>query len=286
MSFVVLPFDAPFGAEVRGLDFSVPLDAPTRTQLVAALDEYLVLLFRHGAHPPTNHDLAATCAAIGALRPTLADRSRYHDEPGINRISNRDADGVVGTGGAGPVGWHSDLHFTPPLIEFVYLDALAVPGSGGATSFADLRAAYDALPPATRATIDDLSVHYRWRPDIDFASYFAASDPASLVPGATVPLVFENPRTGRRSVWPNDGPDFVVAVDGLEPEAGRALLDDLIAHCTAPEFVYRHDWAPGDAVLWNNTQALHSREPFDDTTVRVMRHVNILGSIVPRPMVG
>lgn len=270
------PLDGPFGAEVRGLDVAEPIGEATRAALVAALDEHLLLLFRNGAALPYDDQVAALCTALGPLRPTLADRSRHPGQPGINRVSNRDADGVQGTGGAGPVGWHSDLHFQPPLIEFVYLDAVAVPGHGGATSFADLRAAYDALPEPQKARIHDLVVRYRWRPDIDFATYFATSDPSSLATETTVPLVFRNPRTRRPSVWPNRGPDFVVDIVGLPEAEGRALLDELLAAATRPEHVLRHDWAVGDAVLWNNTQALHRREAFDDTTVRVMRHVNIL----------
>ena len=276
MGVRLVPLDAPFGAEVIGLAPDAPLDAALVAELRAALDEHLLLLFRNGDALPANEHVAARCAAFGPLRPTLADRSRYPDQPGINRVSNRDADGVQGTGGAGPVGWHSDLHFQPPLIEFVHLDAVAVPGHGGETSFADLRAAYDALAPAVRDRIDDLQVHYRWRPDIDFAAYFKTSDPSTLATETTVPLVVRNPRTGRRSVWPNDGPDFVVDVAGLSPGEGRALLDELLVHCTQPRFVYRHAWRKGDAVLWNNIQALHRREAFDDTTERVMRHVNIL----------
>jgi alpha-ketoglutarate-dependent taurine dioxygenase len=272
----IVPLDAPFGAEVTGLDPAAPLDAELVAELRAALDDHLLLLFRNGDALPHNAHVAARCTAFGALRPTLADRSRYRDQPGINRVSNRDADGVQGTGGSGPVGWHSDLHFQPPLIEFVYLDAVAVPGAGGQTSFADLRAAYDALDPEMRRRVDDLQVHYRWRPDIDFAAYFKASDPESLATEATVPLVYRNTRTGRRSVWPNDGPDFVVDVVGLSPEEGRSLLRDLVVHCTQPRFVYRHEWRRGDAVLWNNIQALHRREAFDDSAERVMRHVNIL----------
>ncbi len=278
MELRYVPLAAPFGAEVLGLDLTAPIDASVRASLVAALDEHLLLLVRNGSAPPTDDQVAALCGALGALRPTLADRSRHPGQPGINRVSNRDADGVQGTGGAGPVDWHSDLHFQPPLIEFVYLDALAVPGHGGETSFADLRAAYDALPAALRARIDDLVVHYRWRPDIDFATYFATSDPSSLATETTVPLVHRNPRTGRPSVWPNRGPDFVVDVVGLPEAEGRALLDDLLARATRPEHVLRHAWQPGDAVVWNNTQALHRREAFDDSTVRVMRHVNILTS--------
>jgi len=286
VSFVVTPLDAPLGAEVHGFDFSSAIGPVARERLVAAIDAHLVLVFRNGETPPSNQQVVDLCSAIGPLRPTLADRSRLPDQPCINRVSNRDADGVVGTGGAGTVTWHSDLSFEPPLIEFLYLDALAIPGAGGDTKFANLCAAYDALPASTRTRIDGLAVKYRLREGLDFSGYFKASDPASLFQDTVVSLVQRNPRTGRRSVWPNTGPDFTVDVLGLDPAEGRALLADLLAHCTREEFVYRHVWHRGDAVLWINTQTMHEREAFCDDDLRVLRHVNILGATDPRQLTG
>jgi alpha-ketoglutarate-dependent taurine dioxygenase len=276
------PLDAPLGAEVDGFAFDAPVDESTRRELVDALDEHLVLLFRNGETPPTNQQVVELCEAIGPLRPTLADKSRLPGHPGINRVSNRDDHGVQGTGGHGKVTWHSDLSFQPPLIEFLYLDALAVPGAGGETSWTNLCAAYDALPAATRQQIDHLGVRYRLRDGLDFSGYFKATDPAGLFQDTEISLVQHNPRTGRKGVWPNTGPDFAVEVCGMSPAEGRALLDDLFAHCTRDEFVYRHTWRTGDACLWLNTHTMHQREAFPDTDVRVLRHVNILGRADPR----
>jgi taurine dioxygenase len=282
MIFTVAPLDAPLGAEVRGFDFAAPLGADGRAALVAAIDEHLVLLFRNGRELPSNQQVAGLCRAIGPLRPTLADRSRLPDEPGINRVSNRDADGVQGTGGHDWVSWHSDLSFQPPLIEFLYLDAVSIPPEGGDTSWTNLCAAYDALPAATRERIDDLGVRYRLRDGLDFSGYFKASDPARLYQDTEISLVQRNPRTGRKGVWPNTGPDFAAEVQGMPAADGRALLEELFTHCTRSEFVYRHQWHAGDACLWLNTHTMHARDAFPDTAERVLRHVNILGRTDPR----
>ena len=282
MTFACTPLDAPLGAVVEGFDFASPITPATRDAFVAAIDEHLMLLFRNGDAPPSNRQVVELCSSVGPLRPTLADKSRLPGFAGINRVSNRDADGVVGTGGHGIVTWHSDLSFQPPLIEFLYLDALSIPGRGGDTSWTNLCAAYDALPEATRTQIDDLGVRYRLRDGLDFSSYFKASDPASLFQDTEISLVQTNPRNGRRGVWPNTGPDFSVEVLGMSHDAGTQLLADLFAHCTRDEFVYRHVWRTGDACLWLNTHTMHQRESFPDSDVRVLRHVNILGRADPR----
>lgn len=286
MTLRCTPLDAPLGAMVEGFDFAAPVTPATSAALVAAIDEHLVLVFRNGDAPPTNQQVVDVCTAVGPLRPTLADKSRIPGFPGINRVSNRDDAGVVGTGGHGIVTWHSDLSFQPPLIEFLYLDALSIPGRGGDTSWTNLCAAYDALPVARRAQIDHLGVRYRLRDGLDFSSYFKASDPASLFQDTEISLVQTNPRNRRRAVWPNTGPDFAVEVQGMSKEDGTQLLAELFAHCTRDEFTYRHKWRTGDACLWLNTHTMHQRDSFPDTDVRVLRHVNILGRSDPRQTVS
>src|SRR4051812_20037300 len=131
----IVPLDAPLGAEVRGFDFSAPIGCDEQRQLLDAVDEHLLLIFRNGDGVPTNQQVVDFCSAWGPLRPTLADRSRLPGSPAINRVSNRDDEGVQGTGGSGLVTWHSDLTFAPPLIEFLYLDALQITSTGGDTKW-------------------------------------------------------------------------------------------------------------------------------------------------------
>jgi taurine dioxygenase len=254
----------------------------------AALDEYLVLTFRNGLPSPTDEEVVAFCAAFGPLRPSLADQSRVPGHPEINLVGNRNVGDVQASGGATPIHFHSDLHHEPPLIEFIYLDALRVPDTGGDTLWVDLRAAYDALPASRRAELDGLTVRYALRKDLDRTTYFKASDTvlATRRESSTVALVQTNPRTGRKSLWPNAGPqsNHTAQVVGMDPDESRALLFELYEHGTSEQFRYRHHWQLGDACLWHNVQTLHARDPFPDDQERLMRHLNILGFTDPHQL--
>ena len=270
-----------FGAYVEGVDLRVVPDDATRAALQAALDENLLLVFRNAPMMPTDAELVAFCSAFGPLRPSLADKSRMVEHPAINLVGNRQLGLVQGSGGSGPLHYHSDLHHEPPLIEFIYLDALCVPNEGGATVWVDLRAAYDSLSQERKDQIDALAVRYALRKDLDFDTYFKASATAlaDRKQSTLVSLVQANGRTGRKSVWPNTGPqsNHTAQVVGMDPEQSHELLTELFEHCTQDRFRFRHQWQQGDACLWHNLQLLHGREAFAEDQARMMRHVNILG---------
>jgi alpha-ketoglutarate-dependent taurine dioxygenase len=42
-----------------------------------------------------------------------------------------------------------------------------------------------------------------------------------------------------------------------------------------PEFVYRHHWQVGDALLWDNCVTMHHRELFDPSARRLMKRTTI-----------
>ena len=279
MTIAITPLDAPLGATMTGLDLSAPVTGPTLERVRAALDEYLVIVFPSTGKLPTPTEVVEFCSTFGQLRPTLADKSRLADHPAINIVSNHVVDGTEGTGGSGLVEWHSDIHFQPPMIEAIYLDAVKVTSSGGNTRWTNLCAAYAALDAKFRERLEDLRIRCRFRGDIDFDGYFKASKALNQSNGITLSLVQRNPRTGRRSIWPTPGPDlYEVDIVGLPARDSTELLDQLFAHCTEERFVYTHHWQPGDAALWINTQTLHQREAFPGNEERVMRHVNILSA--------
>lgn len=285
----ITPTGVGFGAYVNGVDVSVVPDDETRNAVQAALDHHLVLIFRNGPSAATDAQVVAFCSAFGPLRPSLADQSRMTEHPAINLVANRNLGAVQGSGGSGALHYHSDLHHEPPLIEFIYLDALRVPRAGGATVWVDLREAYDALSDDRQTLIRDLTVRYGLRKDLDFESYFKASatELATRKQSTEVGLVQVNARTGRKSVWPNAGPqsNHTAQVVGMDPEQSTALLTELFDHCTDDRFRYRHHWEAGDACLWHNIQTLHGREAFPENEVRMMRHLNILGITDPHQLV-
>jgi len=48
-------------------------------------------------------------------------------------------------------------------------------------------------------------------------------------------------------------------VDGMNLEQGRAILDEMQAWATQPQFVYRHEWTVGDLLIWDNTGLIRQR---------------------------
>jgi len=66
-------------------------------------------------------------------------------------------------------------------------------------------------------------------------------------------------------------------VVGLDRDEGRALLDDLLARSTTPEQIYRHQWAVGDLVIWDNRGVLHRACRYDAASPRDMHRTTLHG---------
>jgi taurine dioxygenase len=63
---------------------------------------------------------------------------------------------------------------------------------------------------------------------------------------------------------------------GWDAEDSAEMLAFLFDWTTQPEFVYSHQWQPGDALLWDNACTMHRRDPFDPKHARLMKRTTIL----------
>jgi alpha-ketoglutarate-dependent taurine dioxygenase len=61
----------------------------------------------------------------------------------------------------------------------------------------------------------------------------------------------------------------------MDDASGSALLDEICAFATRPEFVYRHSWQVGDVVMWDNGMTMNRRQPFDPAARRLMKRTTI-----------
>jgi alpha-ketoglutarate-dependent 2,4-dichlorophenoxyacetate dioxygenase len=145
------------------------------------------------------------------------------------------------------------------------LSAKVVPPVGAETEYADMRAAYDALPHATAARLENLRAHHSIAYSRQTLGFEFAAEEAGRLEGAVHPLVRTIPRSGRRSLYLASHASRIV--DWPLPE-GRLLLRDLIEHATQREFVYRHAWQVGDLVIWDNRATMHRATPFEDGAYR------------------
>src|SRR5215472_10081588 len=149
-----------FVAEIGGIDLDGNLDRPTVDAIWEAIDRYAVLVFRDQRLDDTQlRDFAAKFGSLEIGRAAARAGRRRLAHPEIGDISNLDEDGRL-RDSLGNRLWHTDASYMPVPVVLGMLHAVAVPPTSafgdGATEFADMRAAYDALSEAIKAEIDGL----------------------------------------------------------------------------------------------------------------------------------
>jgi taurine dioxygenase len=183
----------------------------------------------------------------------------------------------IGNLGDGEAVWHADMTYVDVPPKAAMLHALEVPPSGGNTYFADMFAAYAALPADLRQAAEGkVAVHDGSRNSAGFLrkGYKEVTDVRATV-GARHPLVRTDAKSGRKALFLGRRPNAYVV--GLEVAESEALLDALWAHATQPRFAMCHEWQAGDLLMWNNLAVLHRRDPFDPAARRVMHRTQIKG---------
>ena len=203
------------------------------------------------------------------------------DHPELNVISNVvEAGKPIGNLGDGEAVWHADMTYVdvPPKAAMLHALEVPPPEAGGNTHFANMFAAYEALPADLKQAADGkIAIHDASRNSAGMLrkGYQEVTDVRQTV-GARHPLVRTDPKTGRKALFLGRRPNAYVL--GLSVADSDALLDALWAHATQPRFAMCHEWKVGDLLMWNNLSVLHRRDPFDPKTRRVMHRSQIKGS--------
>ncbi len=268
---------APLAAVATGINIAQPLSATDIQAIEAAMDEHAVLVFR--GQPLTQDQQIAFAKSLGpldlGLRKVKGGPHRFaHAE--LADISNVKVDGEVAdrthakiVGNVANQLWHSDSSFQNPRAKYSMLSAVVVPPVGGDTEFADLRLAYDALPPWQKDQIADLTaVHYALHSRFLLGDTDYSDAQRQAIAPAHWPIVQTDPRSGRKILFVGI---HACEVTGMTLAEGRMLLMDLLEHATQREFVYRHQWQVGDLVMWDNTATLHRGRYFDFAQRRELR---------------
>ena len=267
----------PFAAKASGIDLRQPLEASQVHAIEQAMDTHAVLVFRN--QPLDEDQQIAFARALGpldlGLRKLKGGPHRFkHAE--LADISNVKVDGAVAerdhakiVGNVANQLWHSDSSFQRPRAKYSMLSAAVVPAEGGETEFADLRQAYDSLPPRLKAQVAGLQAVHRAlhsRCMLGDTQYTEAQQAA--IPPAVWPLVQTDPRSGRKILYVGIHASEIV---GMTLAEGRMLIMDLIEHATQRSNVYQHHWQVGDLVMWDNTATLHRGRWFDFAQRRELR---------------
>jgi alpha-ketoglutarate-dependent 2,4-dichlorophenoxyacetate dioxygenase len=158
--------------------------------------------------------------------------------------------------------WHSDSSFKRVPAKASLLYARSIPPVGGQTEFADMRAAYDALPDdmkqRLRGLVAEHAIMYSRR-KLGFDDF--SDEEHQTYPPVPQALVRRHPGSGRMSLFLAS---HAGRIFGMPEEEGKALLQQLIDHATQRQFVYTHRWRVHDLVMWDNRCTMHRGRPYDD----------------------
>jgi len=271
--FAIRPLSPTFAAEVVGLDLRNPLDEAARREVYDAFVRYHVLCFRDQRLTP--EEQIAFSEQFGTLERHIA-RNRSAGHPLLHVVSNLGPDGKP-SGKVGSTGWHSDKSFRPEPSLATILHAVTMPPAGGDTCFADMEAAYVALPEDRKAALAGVRVIHSWELSREKLGLKATADEIADAPPMAHPLVRVHPDSGRRSLFMGEHASHF---EGGPIAEGRAALTELEAHATQERFVYRHHWRMGDVLMWDNRCLLHRADPNFDAAMypRVLHRTCLRGT--------
>jgi taurine dioxygenase len=241
-------------------------------------------------------DYRHTLTPLNMVHQTVPEIFVVANRPPASRPPPRRPDPALNADGSLPVqfphrrGWHTDQSYRrPPPDISLFLAVQPVPRDQGQTLFADGTAAYAALSPSLKARVDGLEgLHVGASARRGRDAVLAGETPRPLGPHEQPQrqaVARVHPVTGKRALYLCEygQMDWVEGpFAGMQPGPhgdGAALLAELMAHLTQKQFVYVHEWTPGDLIVWDNRCLVHAATWFDaEHESRVMWRTTVSGN--------
>jgi len=254
------------GSEIR-TDVDTLLSGREAANIRATLEQRGVVYFR---------GLEISDQEQVAIAKTLGNLVQSEGEEGIYKISLDDKVNERAKYLKGSLFWHFDGSLQPYPNLATLLRAIKLSDVGGETEFCNTYASYDDLPQADKDLIADLRVvhsaersQYYVTPEMSYdeIAFWQKS------PTKACPIVWTH-QSGRKSLLLGATADYVV---GYSVEESRALLARLRDWATQPQYVYQHQWQPGDLIIWDNTGTMHRALPYAIDSGRLMHRTILAG---------
>ncbi len=269
----IQPFESSCGAIVKGIQLA-NLDDQTLTVLKQALSEYGLLFFRDQELPPEEHLRFARRWGDIVLNKFFRPVEGFPDIAEVRKEKHQQTN----IGG----GWHTDHSYDDIPALGSILVARTLPPTGGDTWFANLYAAYEALSVAMKKRLESLQAVHSNTHLYGEQGYYRTTDLAEQLGGmdrvgdATHPVVIRHPESGRKVLYVNPG--HTIGIEGWRMDESQALLEELHAHVTQPQFICKFDWKPGSIVFWDNRSTWHFAQNDYQGQLRLMHRITLAGS--------
>lgn len=250
------------------------LDGDTLSAILHAWQTHPLVLFRRQVM--TESDLVGFARCFGTLHiPDQANAASNRLE-GVMYVSNLKTENGERLGGLGSaeLDWHTDQSYRENPATGSIFYAIEMPPGAGKIQWCNMQLAYDALPARLQDQIESLEAISRYnayeREKISDEEKRRLED---LHPPVSHPLVLSNPVSGKRGLYLDISTAY--AVKGMDEARGRSLLAELAQVMTRPEFIYTHEWQPGDVMMWDNARLCHRRDAFDGRHARLAKRVSV-----------
>ena len=262
----IVPSDKVLGATVEGLDLSRSLEEAEVEAIVQALGRYGVVRFPR--QRLSAQQQKAFAARFGELEINVA--SGAYQEPGIPEVmilSNIVKDGKpIGLADAGQ-DWHTDMSYSRTIAFANVLYALQVPRRNGNvlgdTEFSSMHAAYEGLPESLKQKLQSMTVLHDFNKFWEMMRREKGSKRPPLTeaqrkakPPVSHPIFLKHPISGRKVLYANPG--YSMRINELPEKESDETLRFLFEHQLKPEYRYRHEWAEGDLLMWENFGTIHN----------------------------
>lgn len=272
----LVPLHDRFGVEVEGVDVRRVQAGELFAQIRAAFEEHSLLLFRNQTLDDAAH------LSFGALFGPVEDRSMGANGPAprMDNVTNRLGDGTVAAADSlhtlnltGNQLWHTDSTFLPVPALANLLAARVLPSEGGETELVSTRVAWADMPAGLRARTDGAVLRHRLAHSrARISAELAARPEMNRWDDQLWRSLWRNPVNGTDSLYIAS---HASGVEGMAPDAGQALIDELIDFATRPAMVYSHVWQPGDLLVWDERATLHRGRPWAYAQERTLASICI-----------
>jgi len=249
---------APCGAFIRGPRLNEPLAIEQIAAIRAAWLKHQVVVFPDQSL--ALEDLERFAATVGpfGVDPYFRSVPGHPHVAQIRREANE-------TSTLFAESWHSDWSFLPSPPAATLLYGNVIPPVGGDTLFANQYAAWETLPKGLRQAVEGRKGIHSARNGYSRQGAYGEKDQGrsmairfddSALATQLHPIGRVHPETGRTALFVSPG--YTIGIEGMPEDEARAILLELFAHQSAQAMVYRHRWAEGMLVMWDNRCIVHA----------------------------
>jgi taurine dioxygenase len=290
---MIEPSGAILGATMRGLDVSAPVSDEDFGRILGALGQYGVLRF-----PEQRLDEDGVRRFSQKFGEIQGSSSRPLTKDGnevavVGILSNIKENGkYIGAADAGQ-DWHTDMSYRD-VIGFVnVLYGIKIPRRDGrplgGTEFANMHAAYDALPAEIKTRLANATVTHSFEKFWEHMRQNKNSGRPPMTeeqrrrrPPVVHKLFLIHPITGRTVLYCNPG--YSIRINELSLAESDAMLEYLYDHQLQERFRYTHHWTENDLLVRDHIGTIHRAiADYRPDEIRLMRRCQVMATKVFDP---